>query len=98
MILYIGPVPKGIVPLWSITLTVSILWCVDVETVKNALCLHAQGDWGDVSEDERVRNNKALAGGGTLRSVHTDPYGAVFEIITEADRSITRVQLLDEEC
>ena len=48
---------------------------------------HAQGDWGDVSEEERAANETALQEGGRLVSVYQNEEGVKYSFVTEADRS-----------
>ena len=55
------------------------------------LSVHQAGDWGDVCDDDRQANNRALTEGTRLLSVYHSATGVKFWIITEADRSITTV-------
>lgn len=58
---------------------------------------HICGDWGDVDPDDRVTNNEALTLGGRLLSVYNLPViGETIWVITEADRSSTRMLLPEE--
>jgi hypothetical protein len=43
---------------------------LDSAFVRNCLAKHARGDWGDVSEDGRIQNEEALAGGWRIFSVY----------------------------
>jgi hypothetical protein len=52
---------------------------------------HQAGDWGDVSEDDRARNDAALERGLRLWSVYHSGNGVKFWLITEANRSYTTV-------
>lgn len=61
-----------------------------------AIDRHARGDWGDVCPEDRVANDRALAAGGRLLSVHHTEGGRRFWIITEADRSATTVLLPED--
>ncbi|MGA3266522.1 MAG: hypothetical protein ABSE16_06850 [Verrucomicrobiota bacterium] len=58
-----------------------------------AIGRHQAGDWGDVGEDDRTRNERALAEGGRLWSVYHAGSGVKFWLITEADRNHTTVLL-----
>jgi len=58
-----------------------------------ALMLHAQGDWGDVSAELRVKNNRALENGGRLLSMYSNHADVSFFIVTEVGRSATMVFL-----
>jgi hypothetical protein len=61
-----------------------------------ALGRHAQGDWGECSEDDRNENELSLDAGLRLFSVYQDRFQTKFWIITEADRSVTTVLLPSE--
>jgi hypothetical protein len=57
---------------------------------------HLDGDWGEVSEEDREANNSALRNGGRLLSAYRIGNGVKLWVITEADRSVTTVLLPDE--
>jgi hypothetical protein len=57
---------------------------------------HQAGDWGNVPESDRTENERALCDGLRLLSVYRSARGAGFWLITEADRSVTTVLLLEE--
>jgi hypothetical protein len=61
-------------------------------TVHQALRRHLQGDWGDLSEEDKQSNEEALKDGGRLFSSYV-VNELKFWIITEADRSATTVML-----
>jgi len=52
---------------------------------------HQAGDWGDVSEHDRTKNELSLKQGLRLWSVYHAANGVKFWLITEADRSATSV-------
>lgn len=56
------------------------------------LARHRQGDWGDVSDDDRKENDRALLAGTRLFSSYQIGDQAIW-IITEADRSATTILL-----
>ena len=56
---------------------------------------HLLGDWGDVTEDDKVANDADLIRGGRLVSAYSNPVGRIW-IITEADRSSTTILFPDE--
>ena len=64
--------------------------------VMDALCRHAQGDWGDVGEEDRISNELALVEDTRLLSVYHATTGQKFWIITEHDRSITTILLPED--
>ena len=49
---------------------------------------HVRGDWGDLCEEDRAANERAIAEGTRILSAYVLPQGKVW-IITEADRSAT---------
>lgn len=61
-----------------------------------AMARHHSGDWGDLCDEDRQANERALARGGRLFSAHHDRNGIKFYIITECDRSVTTVLLPED--
>ena len=57
---------------------------------------HQSGDWGEVTEDDRQANERALIEHTRLFSVYHDANGMKFWLITEADRSVTTVLLPED--
>lgn len=57
------------------------------------LARHAYGDWGELCEDDRQENARALRDGGRLMSAYTLSNRQKLWIITEADRSVTTLLL-----
>ena len=57
---------------------------------------HMAGDWGEVDDEDRRANDKALETGRRILSAYTDRHGSHFWIITEADRSATTFLLPEE--
>ena len=57
---------------------------------------HQAGDWGDVRDEDRQANDRALAEGTRLFSVYHSEKGDKFWIITEADRSCTTVLMPED--
>lgn len=66
------------------------------QTPEALLARHAQGDWGDLGEEDRQENDRSLARSLRLLSSYTLPDGTALWIITEADRSATTLLLPDE--
>ncbi len=60
------------------------------------LARHAVGDWGDITEEDRRENERAVAAGCRLLSAYTLRDGTRIWIITEADRSSTTILLPGE--
>jgi len=61
-----------------------------------ALRRHARGDWGELGDEDRAANDRALTDGTRLLSAYRTKAGTKFWIITEADRSATTVLLPEE--
>lgn len=61
--------------------------------VLHALRRHAAGDWGELDDEDRAANDRALANGGRLLSAYRSTSGRKFWVITEWDRSVTTVLL-----
>jgi len=57
---------------------------------------HANADWGNLTDDDWLENDRALESGRRLLSAYQDRNGTPFWVITEADRSATTVLLPDD--
>ena len=66
------------------------------EDILRGIGRHQAGDWGDVSEEDRQKNELSLQKGFRLWSVYHDANGVKFWIITEADRSATTVLMPED--
>ncbi len=64
--------------------------------VHECLVRHLGGDWGDLCEEDRWANEKALASGSRLFSAYKADCLPKIWIITEADRSSTCILFPDE--
>jgi hypothetical protein len=64
--------------------------------VQHGLGRHALGDWGDLVEEDRLSNERALVNDGQLLSVYRATTGQRFWIITEWDRSATTILLPED--
>ena len=60
------------------------------------LARHANGDWGEVDEDDRRANEYAVEHGLRVLSGYTLRTGEKIWVITEADRSSTTILLPEE--
>jgi len=63
------------------------------DAILEGLRRHQAGDWGDVDEEDRQANERALIEGTRLFSVYHAANGVTFWITTEADRQSTTVLL-----
>lgn len=57
---------------------------------------HRLGDWGDVDEEDKATNDRAVKEGGRLLSSYRLSNSTAIWIITEADRSVTTILLPEE--
>ena len=64
--------------------------------VMDALVRHAQGDWGDLCEEDRLSNERALVEHKPLLSAYHASNGNRFCITTEGDRSVTTIFLPED--
>ncbi len=76
--------------------TSNALQALTGDDVRNAINRHRSGDWGDVCDEDKQANDRALVEGTRLLSVYHGVFGAKFWIITEADRSVTTVLLPED--
>lgn len=83
-------------PLGDVAITRGVPEAVDADEAMLCLARHAMCDWGHVSEEDFLENQRALEHGLRLMSVYTTASGATFWIITEWDRSVTTILMPDE--
>ena len=81
------------VPLGQVVATANAARTLPPFIIIDALRRHAIGDWGDVDEEDREANNRAITHGDRLLSVYHTVDRVKFWIITEWDRSVTTVLL-----
>jgi hypothetical protein len=66
------------------------------DDVMEALWRHAEGDWGDVDEDDLISNEFVFEEETHLLSVYHAATGQEFWIITKYDYSVTTVLLPED--
>ncbi len=66
------------------------------EEVLGCLIRHANGDWGDLTDEDKQANELALKDDERIVSAYTFEDGRKMYIITEWDRSYTTVLLPEE--
>ena len=66
------------------------------EDILTGIQRHQAGDWGDVSEDDRTKNELSLKQGLRLWSVYHAGNGVKFWHTTEADRDHSTVLLPED--
>src|SRR5437763_12233068 len=82
-------------PLGQLAVTANASLRLRTEEVLTALRRHAAGDWGDLCPEDATANDSALHQGGRLLSAYGQGPDR-FWIITEADRSLTTVLLVED--
>ncbi len=83
-------------PLGRTVITQAALATLAHEDVLAALGRHAAGDWGELDEEDRQANERALIEGTRLVSVYRSGADERFYVITEWDRSSTTVLLPED--
>jgi hypothetical protein len=78
--------------------TPGVLEVIRSEDVLQALARHQEGDWGDLGNEDKEDNDKAVWMGGRLFSAYCAATGEKFWVITEADRTTTTVLLPEGVC
>lgn len=77
----------------DIYITPSAAAAIPHADVQEALRRHSLGDWGNLDEEDKRENERALRDGTRLLSSFSTGEGSKFWIITEADRSSTTILL-----
>lgn len=81
----------------SVYFTPGALKALTEEDMSDSLFRHLTGDWGNLCDEDKEENDRALkAGGRILSSYLTEHSKEKFWIITEADRSATTILLPSE--
>ncbi len=57
---------------------------------------HVSGDWGELGDEDKQANERALREGLRILSAYTTSAGVTLWVITEADRSATTMLLPNE--
>jgi hypothetical protein len=60
------------------------------------LLRHSQGDWGELDDEDRRANDRAVLAGERLLSAYRLADGTAFWVVTEWDRSATTLLLPSE--
>lgn len=85
-----------ILPLGRTVITRAAREALSDYDINASLSRHQSGDWGNVSEGDRKRNDRAVKDGDRVLSVYYSDNGERLWIITEWDRSVTTVLLPDD--
>jgi hypothetical protein len=92
-IVFVG---SALFDLGKIVSTPTALEAVPREEISTALSRYAQGDWGELDDDDKIANKRAFETGGRLLSAYKTKSGTKFWIITEADRFVTTILLPED--
>jgi len=66
------------------------------QSAREFLLRHARGDWGEVSEEDAIENDRAMVNGTRLLSAYSLIDGTKLWVITEGDGSVTTLLLPEE--
>ena len=83
-------------PLGQLVATQTALNHLSMSDIEAALQRHGTKDWGDLCDEDRAENDRALLEGNRLLSAYQSADGVTFWIITERDRSSTTVLLPED--
>jgi hypothetical protein len=84
-------------PLGNVAITAGVARAFAPEEILPALADHARGKWGDICQEDKETNDRALENGDRLMSTYTRTEdGERLWVITEWDRSLTTCLLPDE--
>ena len=89
-------IPVAVFRLGRIVATPNALESLTQEDILTAIQRHQAGDWGNLTEDNRTVNDRALAEGGRILSAYQATNGTKFWLITEAGRSTTTILLPED--
>lgn len=64
--------------------------------IMSALTRHVCGDWGDLDDEDKQTNDRAVTEDSRILSAYLAANGTRFWIITEADRTVTTVLLPED--
>jgi hypothetical protein len=78
-------------PLGQLVATPNALEHITRNDINAALQRHAIGDWGDISAEDKLLNDRAVVEGTRILSAYRAANGTKFWIISEADRSVTTI-------
>jgi hypothetical protein len=87
---------QALFPLGQLVITANAKDALHPEDVAAALRRHATGNWGELCDEDKAANQRALTDGSRLFSVYRDRGGVKFYVITESDRSVTTVLLPED--
>ena len=83
-------------PIGHLVATPNALSQLTQADISSALNRHCNGDWGDLDDEDKLANNRALIEGTRLLSAHHGEENVKFWIITESDRSVTTILMPED--
>ena len=89
-------IPVAVFRLGRIVATPNAIQSITQDDILVGIQRHQAGDWGDLTNDDRETNDRALTQGGRIVSAYNADTGTRFWIITEADRSATTILLPED--
>ena len=89
-------IPVAVMRLGHLVATPNALESLTRDDILLGIQRHQAGDWGNVTDDDRMANDQALVQGTRIVSAYNAGNGTRFWIITEADRSVTTVLLPED--
>jgi hypothetical protein len=89
-------IPVAVFRLGRIVATPNALESMSQDDILVGIQRHQAGDWGNLTDEDRAANDRALAEGTRILSAYDAMNGTRFWVITEADRSVTTVLLPED--
>ena len=89
-------IPVAVFRLGRIVATPNARQSITQDDILTGIQRHQAGDWGNLTDDNRTANDRALAQGGRILSAYQATNGTKFWLITEADRSTTTILLPED--
>ena len=89
-------IPIAVLRLGRLVATPNALESITQDDIFLGIQRHQAGDWGNLTEEDRMANDQALVQGTRIVSAYNAGNGTRFWIITEADRSVTTVLLPED--
>ena len=89
-------IPVAVFRLGRIVATPNARQSITQDDILLGIQRHQAGDWGNLTDDNRTANDRALAQGGRIVSSYQAMNGTKYWLITEADRSTTTILLPED--
>ena len=89
-------IPVAVFRLGRIVATPNARQSITQDDILLGIQRHQAGDWGNLTDDNRTANDRALAQGGRIVSAYQATNGTKFWLITEVDRSTTTILLPED--